>query len=394
VAQFDDDWLGIDGTSDTDWFRFTISQPSYVKVTVTPQGQSYTTEDQGAWDPRSQSDLTLQLSTPQAALTINNTGLGEAEQSPGIVLQPNEYFIRVTGNVDANQFYRLDLEVATSGLKLTVDRQSGEVEITSPFAAPTQLEEYHLLSDTATFGVGQGEWDSLADQQTTDWQELPSNAQRASERSTGDALVVTSSNTLSLGALYQPVITEPFGTPHADEDILFSFLSTEGGGGLQRGIVEFVGDPIANNLVLMVDNETGEATLRNDSLTPIELLSYEVDSGASGLTLATLAEGQGALLSIDSPLFSGLSGGLALDPFAELGLGELTQLVGVGDLTFTFELAGMGQYTGIVRYSGAGLGSLQAPEPAAGVLLLSLLGLAGSRRKARSIELPKSTRDQ
>lgn len=381
VAQFDDDWLGIDGSSDTDWFRFTINQPSYVRVSATPLGESYSTEDQGAWDPKRQSDLTLQLASQQGALTFNNTGLGEAEHSTGLVLPANEYFIRVSGNMDANQFYRLDLEVATSGLKLTVDRQSGEVSITSPFSVPVNLEEYHLLSDTNTFGVGQGEWDSLADQQTADWQELASNVRRASERSTGEPLVVTSSDNYSLGALYQPLITEPFGTPHADEDILFSFLSTEGGGGLQRGIVEFVGDPIANNLLLLVDSVTGEASLSNDSLTPVELLGYEVQSASSEAVLATLVAGQESLFSEGSATVDNSTSGLTLSPFAELELGELSQLIGVSDLTFTFELAGLGQYTGVVRYSMLGSSGMLAPEPAAGWLLLSMLGLGGCRRR-------------
>jgi hypothetical protein len=117
VDQFDDDWLGIDGTSDVDWFRFSVSGDSFAKIQLTPAGPTYTTTNMGAFNAAAQSDLILQLftSSPSVTLlkTIDTGGLGAGELLGAQHLATaGDYLLRVRGKQDLNQFYRFDVSVS------------------------------------------------------------------------------------------------------------------------------------------------------------------------------------------------------------------------------------------------------------------------------------------
>lgn len=117
VDQFDDDWLGVDGTSDTDWFRFSVAGDSFAKIALTPVGPSYTTSHQGLFNAAAQSDLILQLysATPSISLlkTFDTGGIGIAESVAAQHLTTaGDYLLRVRGKQDLNQFYQLDVAVS------------------------------------------------------------------------------------------------------------------------------------------------------------------------------------------------------------------------------------------------------------------------------------------
>jgi hypothetical protein len=113
VEQFDDDWLGIDGTSDSDWFRFTIAGPSVADITLTPVGPTYETVQQGVFNAAAMNDLEFQVFQAPSMSLIGRaaeTGIGLAESiADQLFPTAGEYFIRVLGRQDANQFYQLDL---------------------------------------------------------------------------------------------------------------------------------------------------------------------------------------------------------------------------------------------------------------------------------------------
>jgi serralysin len=114
VGQFDDDWLGIDGSNDLDWFRFSISDWSVATIRVTPIGPQYHTVQQGPINAAALNDLVFQAfkSTPtisQIAM-VDNGGLGVSELLSGKLLPTaGDYYVRVRGQQDVNQFYRLDV---------------------------------------------------------------------------------------------------------------------------------------------------------------------------------------------------------------------------------------------------------------------------------------------
>ncbi len=118
VGQFDDDWLGIDGRSDVDWFRFTSTGEAFANINLTPQGPTYETEQQGVFNAAAQNNLVLQLYAdgpePSLLTTVNKTGVGLAEQLKALYLpEEGDYFVRVSGGRGeaANQFYRLDVSL-------------------------------------------------------------------------------------------------------------------------------------------------------------------------------------------------------------------------------------------------------------------------------------------
>ena len=121
VQQFDDDWTGIDGSNDVDWFRFTMSAPGFANIKLTPIGPSYTSVQQGNFNAAAQSDLTLQLfaALPSVSLieTVNKTGLGGAEAIGARYLSAaGDYLVRVRGSQDFNQFYQLDVALNAAPL--------------------------------------------------------------------------------------------------------------------------------------------------------------------------------------------------------------------------------------------------------------------------------------
>lgn len=159
VEQFDDNWTGIDGTTDADWFQFTTTEPGFVDLKLTPLGPSYVSVQQGNFNAAAQSDLVLQLfrSEPSVTLisTANNTGLGGVETIGARYLAtPGAYLARVRGTQDLNQFYQFDVSLnaapsAGTSADLNLDGASNAVDWAlfvansyTAFGGLTQLEAF------------------------------------------------------------------------------------------------------------------------------------------------------------------------------------------------------------------------------------------------------------
>ncbi|MCC7084106.1 MAG: hypothetical protein IT427_03755, partial [Pirellulales bacterium] len=131
IEQFDDDFLGIDGSNDTDWFRFSITGETFANIQVTPVGPTYTTVQQGLFNASAQNDLSFQFlyENPGGNLSlisnVNQHGLGGSELVPaGLLTTAGNYLLRVRGPQDANQFYQLDLtlsELPQPGMSADLD---------------------------------------------------------------------------------------------------------------------------------------------------------------------------------------------------------------------------------------------------------------------------------
>ena len=118
VNEMDDDWVGIDGSSDEDWFSFLVIDPIDLNVTVTPIGPSYTTQEQGSVNTASRSNLnfTVYDTDGTSVLTsVNSTGIGQAEELSFFNISTSgRYYVRVDGTEDTNQFYSFDISAATA----------------------------------------------------------------------------------------------------------------------------------------------------------------------------------------------------------------------------------------------------------------------------------------
>lgn len=115
-GQFDDDWVGIDGETDADWFEFSVTGESFANIKLTPVGPTYAQVQQGEVRAAEMSNLVLQFFTanpvPNFKTEVDQYGLGGVE-TIGAELLPTggDYMIRVQGTEDLNQFYRLDLTI-------------------------------------------------------------------------------------------------------------------------------------------------------------------------------------------------------------------------------------------------------------------------------------------
>lgn len=133
VRMSDNDFVSIDGVTDTDVFSFEVNQAGDVTITVTPVGYQYDIAQQGdeaatrvTVDTRELNDLSFGLLDQNGGSVLgvaDENGLGVAD-SLEVFLTPGTYFIEVTSSdVDCAQFYSL----ASSLVPASVDPVSAQV---------------------------------------------------------------------------------------------------------------------------------------------------------------------------------------------------------------------------------------------------------------------------
>jgi hypothetical protein len=113
------DFLSIDGSSDIDFFRFTILSPSIIDLELKPLGPTYSEGPQSGlespFNTATMSDLTLTLWDRDGTSIlefVNDGGLGETEELEDVFLyEPGDYYLSVAGAQNAAQFYELGLDV-------------------------------------------------------------------------------------------------------------------------------------------------------------------------------------------------------------------------------------------------------------------------------------------
>jgi hypothetical protein len=109
-ASFTIDTLSIDDDADFDYFKLAVPSGQSLNVTLTPTGSSYTSNG-ATFNSLAQSDLALAVydtngTTILASANINGAGAGESITN--LVLPGSgTYYVRVTGNANAAQMYRL-----------------------------------------------------------------------------------------------------------------------------------------------------------------------------------------------------------------------------------------------------------------------------------------------
>jgi hypothetical protein len=129
VDEVDDEWVGIDGTTDADWFRFSVEGQGFANIKLTPVGPTYETVQQGVFNAARQNDLEFQVFKTAPNLsqigTAARNGVGTPEAIPAQLLSTaGDYLIRVLGRQDANQFYQLDLsfsELPAAGISADIN---------------------------------------------------------------------------------------------------------------------------------------------------------------------------------------------------------------------------------------------------------------------------------
>lgn len=366
-----------------------VSDTMWLNGTTTMHGAGHTfmtsgdvfLEGQGAYAPVISANGSAGISTLSTSGTLNLQGGGlNVSFSGGYSPAPGDSWIladaaNVTGAIGAinvasatpGQVYRLrtmgggangqllQLELETA-LVLTYDWDTGSLSMSSPSGAPIDIDGYSILSSTGSLNPGQ--WNSLQDQAVSGWLEAFPAADALNElNSNAGGTLSVGATPFNLGTPFTPVIG-PFGTPV--EEVTFEY--TTPGSGIIDGIIEHTGNRIVNNLLLTVDPSTGEAQLKNSSLTTIAIDGYSVLSDSGSLlasngnwsSLEDQSEGDweeatpsATELSELNPLSSS-----TLLPGQGFSLGNLfDHLNGEQDLTLEFLLVGQpGIQSGIVDF--------------------------------------------
>lgn len=129
-------FLSIDGVTDEDYFRFAADADSELQVQLVPLGDSYSQAAVGgstsAFDAKSQNDLRFEIYEGQSTriASIDLQGLGVEEHVSEVRLAAGrEYYVRVSGDRDAAQMYRLDLSSTAipASAAQTIDFSSQEI---------------------------------------------------------------------------------------------------------------------------------------------------------------------------------------------------------------------------------------------------------------------------
>ncbi len=124
VAEMDDSWLGIDDDGDTDWFKFTTTDWAWTYIRVRPEGPTYSTNEQGSnTDFSARSDLKYEVYNTNGVklMTVDQQEAGTAEEIDQMAIPAGDYFIKVNGEANLNQFYRLDVDVSTASYSPPAD---------------------------------------------------------------------------------------------------------------------------------------------------------------------------------------------------------------------------------------------------------------------------------
>jgi len=358
VNENDGDWVGIDGNSDLDWYRVSVADTGAMSVSLRPQGPAYETQEQGSFDAKLQSNLSFRLYDAFGTLqtTVENAGLGEGEQlGPFAVTTPGDYYVRVAGTEDRNQFYELAVEVDRP-LVLTVDRNTGGMTVTSPFG-DVEFDAYTITSANGV--LDNSGWQSLQGQSVTGWVQVNTSTQLLGELQSMGTTQLSSSTSLSLGDGYAADLTGiPFGTDPADLQFFVRSLTS---GETSQGVVEYLGSGLINNLVLTIDPTTGDARITNQSATILEVDSYTIASETGSLltdwdsledqseTDWTEAVPTANRLSELNPSGSSILDGGEFLTLA--GLWDIAGLAELTDLSFQFRDLNLGTFDGVIEFA-------------------------------------------
>lgn len=274
--------------------------------------------------------------------------------------------------------------MATPGyaqIVLEVNQTTGLVEIHNSSATNTvNLNGYDLRSIQNPAASNDGllstsGWSRLATSLGNGWMAtnfpsserlLETNANNVLSLAPGAKQSLGNAFTTSSAAINAAQTLAGFGNEY--RDVTFQYTDAGNNSAIVNGTVNYTGT-IYNNLVLNVDTNTGNITLKNESAIAVEIEAYTITSAAGSLNTSwnglsdTVANWQknisteNALAEL-SALDLGSNPGAPLAPLtihsgATYDLGTAFNMGGTEDLAFSFlltsDIAGNG-FAGVVRY--------------------------------------------
>jgi hypothetical protein len=255
---------------------------------------------------------------------------------------------------------------ADEPFSLVVDPFTGTATLRNDGPATVNLDGYYLTSgSTPVFNTAM--WNSLQDQSKSGWQEASSPAgNRMGEVNLFESIAIPAGGELPIGQPYTPVAPAEFGQREPGLGTMNFSYTLDGETAAHRGDVEFSS---RNTVVLVIEPQTGAASLVNQSSYDIEIDGYLVTSKANALNTSGWAP-----LSQSDPDWTSSIGaanriaeGNLLDatPLAANGgsvdLGtpiDPALLVDEGDLSLEFSVAGLSRFVGGVLFEPLAVSSI------------------------------------
>ncbi len=180
------------------------------------------------------------------------------------------------------------LQMSLEGLLvLRVNRDTGALNIVNPLGANvTTLAGYSVTS-----GVGSllASYKGISGVPVGDsgWEKAPMNSMTglAEFKPSGSLNVTSTSTNLSLGTGFSKTAVASQGLGVMGEDLTFNYYSV--GGDVTLGQVEYFGTQFLNDIALIVNTNSGLATLKNDTLQSIAIDGYTLVSSTGALNGAS-----------------------------------------------------------------------------------------------------------
>lgn len=224
-------------------------------------------------------------------------------------------------------------------LVLTVNRDTGQVSIRNPLAGQIAIDSYSissargsLLASYAGLGSstpGAGQWVKPGPPGANTANVL-TEVQNPTTNPPPYNLFSVPSVSLGTGFSRTAVGTNIANFGFDGEDLIFEF-SGPNTGGILRGQIEYVGTKFENDLVLRVNPNTGQAFIKNDSLTTLKIDGFSILSSTGNLNGAGFT-GLGGAWQTSSPITANaitqtnLTGFTTLAPGAQLAIGDISSL--------------------------------------------------------------------
>ncbi|MDX2118623.1 MAG: matrixin family metalloprotease [Planctomycetota bacterium] len=162
----------IDANADTDWYKFTVAQPSLVTFTITPAGQTYDSSTQNGdsscnsgnnINTTAMANLTIRLIGTNGVTSIklgNTAAAGANEIMSDILVDNTGTYYAVVGEGDTptqSQLYRLTIQALTTTSVTASDSASGQVNLswtTVPGATSYAVTRNTVNSESGASSLG------------------------------------------------------------------------------------------------------------------------------------------------------------------------------------------------------------------------------------------------
>lgn len=237
-------------------------------------------------------------------------------------------------------------------LVLSVNPRTGATSIENRATGENVNLDGYLIKSGAG-ALDPGSWSSLSSGDSN-WTESNPGTNSLGELNLTSSSTLAGESSFDLGNVYD---FNPTAIGQAEPGLTFDYHSADGRA--RTGVVEFDGP--RNNIVLLVDPETGDAAIQNQSTFSVDIDGYLVTSASNALDTSwtSLATSQGGGWTESNPAANHI-GELNLDGSqamiagtAPISLGSLFDFDGAGveqDLEFEFHTAGGDTMSGIVLY--------------------------------------------